>query len=145
MTSRIITVPRRQTPAAVPVAVITPGTAAAHNATPVSGDDPVFAAIEQHRAAVKAWLAENDSVLSAQLLNAEREAFITWLTTPPTTLGGMLATLSYASRRAYNGSDYVNLAETTLYLGGDGSSDIVTAGEAFPAMIAAALRKLGAS
>jgi hypothetical protein len=47
------------------------------------------------------------------------EAFLAWLTTPPTTMAGAIATLEHASRHAYE-----------------------AAGEAFPAMIAQALRKI---
>jgi hypothetical protein len=99
--------------------------------------DPVFAAVEKHRQAVQAWLAEDDETLSAQLLAAERDAWLAWLTTPPTTMAAVIATMEHASYRPYDSSEYANQAESTQY-----SSDILEAGEAFPLMIAEALRKI---
>jgi hypothetical protein len=99
--------------------------------------DPVFAAIEKHRQALQAWLAEDDETLSARLLAAERDAWLAWLTTPPTAMAGVIATMEHASYRPYDSSEYANLAESTQY-----SSDIPEAGEAFPLMIAEALRKI---
>jgi hypothetical protein len=64
------------------------------------------------------------------------------LTTPPTTLAGVIATLNHASRRSDeegNGDHaYVHLAEAAQYIG----NDIVAAGAQLPAMIAAALRQI---
>jgi hypothetical protein len=126
----ITTVSRLQMVAAA--AVMTPGTAAALNATD-SGDDPVFAAIERHRQATRAWLAALDDANAPDTINIAAqagsdaaldhlyEAFLAWLTTPPTTMAGAIATLEHASRHAYE-----------------------AAGEAFPAMIAQALRKIAA-
>jgi hypothetical protein len=99
--------------------------------------DPVFAAIEKHRQAVQAWLAEDDETLSAQLLAAERDTWVEWLETQPTTMAGVIATMEHASHRPYDSSEYANLTESTQY-----SSDVLDAGEAFPAMIAEALRKI---
>jgi hypothetical protein len=111
--------------------------------------DPVFAAIEKHRQAAQAISKahEPSDALVTQLSGAEVEAFLAWLTTPPTTLAGVIATLEHASRRAYaegNGSHvYTNLAESALYDPDDGDpDDILKAGEQFPAMVAAALRKI---
>jgi hypothetical protein len=99
--------------------------------------DPVFAAVEKHRQAVQAWLAEDDETLSPQLLAAERDAWLAWLTTPPTTMAGVIATMEHASYRPYDSSEYANLSQSTQY-----SSDILEAGEALPLMIAEALRKI---
>jgi hypothetical protein len=56
--------------------------------------------------------------ISNQLLAVERDAWLAWLTTPPTTLAGVIATLEHASRRPYpQNPDYphdhicTNLAE----------------------------------
>jgi hypothetical protein len=124
----ITTVSRAQMVAAA--AVVTPGTAAALSA-PDSGDDPVFAAIERHRQATQVWLAALDDANAPDTINIAAEAgsdaaldhvyeaFLAWLTTPPTTMAGAIATLEHASRHPYE-----------------------AAGEAFPAMIAQALRKI---
>jgi hypothetical protein len=58
------------------------------------------------------------------------------LTTPPTTMAGVIATLEHASRRV-NDPDYANLAESAQCLG-----DALTDGEAYPQMIADAPRKI---
>jgi hypothetical protein len=102
--------------------------------------DPVFAAIEQHRQAVQARISETDDDNSEQLLEAENEAFITWLTTVPTTMAGAIATLKHASRRPYKDADYANLAKSAQYSHGRGSP--CDAGEQFPAMIATALHQI---
>jgi hypothetical protein len=121
-------------------------------------DDPVFAAIERHRQAAQTLSAAHEppDALLEQLSAAEEDAFLTWLTTPPTTLAGVIATLEYASRRTCEAAayanlaeiPYANLAESAQYCRGDGEddpSDIVAAGEQFPAMIAAALRQIARS
>jgi hypothetical protein len=74
------------------------------------------------------------------MLEAEGDAFIAWLTTTPTTMAGVIATLEHASHRPYDGADYANLAESAQYFHGRGSP--CNAGEQFPAMVAAALRKI---
>jgi hypothetical protein len=108
--------------------------------------DPVFAAIKRHRQAVQAWQVapsetHEDDKISNQLLSVERAAWCAWLTTPPTTRAGVIATLEHASQQPYPDDldDHVptNLAEAAECLG-----DAQTAGEAFPQMIATALRKL---
>jgi hypothetical protein len=113
-------------------------------------DDPVFAAIERHHQAAQALSAAHEppDALLEQLSAAEEDAFVAWLTTPPTTMAGVIATLTYASRRACEAAAYANLAESAQYCPGDGEdhpSDILTAGEQFPAMIAAALCKIAGS
>jgi hypothetical protein len=148
------TVSRRAVMAGIPAAAIMPAATQANGAhAPHSTTtDPVFAAIERHRQAVQAWQASMGEAhdadkISNQLLAMERDAFREWLTTPPTTLAGVIATLEHASRRPYPHDpdypdDYIhtNLIETAEYLPG---GDVLEAGEQFPAMIATALRKIG--
>jgi hypothetical protein len=115
--------------------------------TTQSTDDPVFAAIERHGQAAQTLSAAHEppDELLEQLSAAEEDAFVAWLTTPPTTLAGVIATLEYASRRACEAAPYANLAESAQYCRGDGEddpSDVLTAGEQFPALVAAALRRI---
>jgi hypothetical protein len=99
-------------------------------------DDPVFAAIERHRQAMRTRPAEHDDDARDRLLAAEGDAFVEWLTTPPTTMAGVIATLDHAAANYSDGFD-------SYYCRGDGDlSDVVAAGEQFPAMIAAALRQI---
>jgi hypothetical protein len=120
------------------------------DATTQGTDDPVFAAIERHRQVARTLSATHeppDEILE-QLSAAEEDAFLAWLTTPPTTMAGVIATLEYASRRACEAAPYANLAESAQYCRGDGEddpSDILTAGEQFPQMIAEALQKITGS
>jgi hypothetical protein len=102
-------VSRRHMLATIPAAAaaMTPGAAGALAGLPTapadaSADDPVFAAIEQHREALQALAAlhEPPDALLTQLSRAGVHAFLAWLTTPPTTLVGVLVTLNYAARRA---------------------------------------------
>jgi predicted TPR repeat methyltransferase len=144
------TLSRRLLLTSISAAAMTPAAAAntAH-APNFATDDPAIAAIEQHRLALQAWHAsmggktDDEDKISQQLLNAEREAWRLWLTTPPTTLAGVIATLEHASRKPYTSDypdDYVhtNLAETAEYFGGD----IREIGAQFPQMIADALRRV---
>ena len=146
------TVSRRQMLASVPAAT------AALSSTPAAAraaiNDPVFAVIARHRETVQALTAlhEPPEELVTQLSRAEVAAFLAWLTTPPTTLAGVVATLDYASRRAHedgNGNHvYTNLAEAAQYDPDDSDGDpddVLKAGEQFPAMIAAALRQIVAA
>jgi hypothetical protein len=102
-----------------------------------SAADPAIAAIARHRETVQAWLTEDDDELRAPLLNAERDAWLAWLTTPPTTLAGVIATLTHASQRAYADADYANLPESAHCSGDD-----LRAGERFPQLIAEALHRI---
>jgi hypothetical protein len=147
------TVSRRQMLASVPAATAAlgglPATAKGVSIidTPAA-DDPVFAAIERHRQAMQALsvLHEPPEALITQLARAEVEAFLAWLTTPPTTLAGIIATLEHASHRGYedgSGHVYTNLAEAAQYDPDDSDPDgALKAGEQFPAMVAAALRQI---
>jgi hypothetical protein len=113
--------------------------------------DPVLVAIERHRKAAQALSAahEPSDALLNQLCGAEQDAFLVWLTTPLSTIAGIIATLEHAAVKYSDGFDnYANLAESAQYCRGDGDSDpddVVTAGERFPAMIATALRKIAGS
>jgi hypothetical protein len=116
----------------------------------MTDDDPVFTAIERHRKAMQALAAAHEppDALIDQLSSTEQDAFLAWLTTPPTTMASVIATLTYASRRACEAAAYANLAESAQYSPGDGEddpSDILTAGEAFPPMIPTAVRELCAA
>jgi hypothetical protein len=68
----------------------------------------------------------------------ERDALVTWPTTAPTTMAGVLATLEHASRRPCVDiecapDDLTNLVESV-----HSSNDVLEAGERFPEMIVAA-------
>jgi hypothetical protein len=71
---------------------------------------------------------ERDDAIIAQLLEAEGEALYAWVTTRPTTMAGILASLEYASLEG------VSLFED----GGTPMSPVCQ----FPMMIAEALRRL---
>jgi hypothetical protein len=103
-------------------------------AVDATAHDPAIAAVGRHRAVMQAWLAEDDEALSAELLEAEQDACIAWLTTPPTTMAGVIATLEHAIMRDY---EHTILLESAHYHG-----ERLDAAEQFPAMIAAALRKI---
>jgi hypothetical protein len=113
-------------------------------------DDPVFAAIERHREAAQAVAAAHEppEAILDELSRTEENALLAWLTTQPTTLAGVIATLEYASHQPYvsdypNNHVYTNLAEAAQYDPGNGDPDgILKAGEQFPAMIATALRQI---
>jgi hypothetical protein len=127
------TVSRRQMLASVPAAAMMPVAAQANGCqgTHSATTDPGIAAIEKHRQALRAWqTAPGDTheadKISNQLLAVERDAWREWLTTPSTTMAGVIATLEHASRRPYTqNSDYpddhvyTNLIETGEYPPGD--------------------------
>jgi hypothetical protein len=87
--------PRRLRLARGGIAAITPAAAL------VATEDPVFAAIAQHREAERALSAAlrdaaHDAAAVAALDRAH-DALVDWLTTSPTTMAGVLATLDYAA------------------------------------------------
>ena len=106
-------------------------------------DDPAFAAIARHREAVQALTTAHKlpDELVTQLLGAEVDAFLAWLTTPPTALAGALATLEYASHRP-NVWDYPDDTCTQTRPRPAQYNDILEACEQFPAPIAATLRQI---
>jgi hypothetical protein len=116
---------------------------AAHLAAP----DPVFAAIEAHEEAIEnhgvfldhaseVCVEEREAAeaASAQAAEAEDAALLAWLTTPPTTLAGAIATLEYAAMRD---CEHTFPLESARYRG-----ERLAAAEQFPAMVAAALRQI---
>jgi hypothetical protein len=115
-------------------------------ATAASIDDPVFAAIERHRRATKAWQQHNeahpevklteaeierDDAIIAELMKDEYDARVAWAETRPTTIAGIIASLEYAAMEGVYGLDTTPLFES------DGDPF-----HHFPRMIAAALRRL---
>jgi hypothetical protein len=99
----------------------------------------VFAAIAQHRQAAAATNAAQGPHL-AQALRNEQNALKVWLTTPPTTMAGVLVTLEHDSRRPYDGiegEDTDATCELTNLV-----ESIVAAGQIYPAMVANALRQI---
>jgi hypothetical protein len=118
------------------------------SATGTVADDPVFAAIARHRQAVQALLTAMDAanIRYDEAAEAARDdagdavgdAFTDWVTTQPTTMGGVLATLDYAASISLIDDDRTVLAYYDLPI--EGCSDFEPA--KFPAMIAAALRQI---
>jgi hypothetical protein len=110
--------------------------------TPAATEDPVFAAITQHREAERAFsaaLRDNayDGAAVAALGRAH-DALVDWLTTSPTTMAGVLATLDYAaSPLSGEPSDRTVLSDVW-----DSVERLERPARQFPALVAAALRKL---
>lgn len=110
-----------------------------------STGDPAIAAIERHREAKRAYTAAllrtSDAELDGLFL-AEQDACVAWLMTPPTTIEGVIATLEHAAVLDHpdDFDGYTHLLEGAHY-----SGERLTASEQFPAMIAAALRKMTGS
>lgn len=139
--------------------------AVAAMATSAGDADPVFALIAAHLNAMRAsataneaaealagshgeedgspeWIAANTARYSAW--QAEDVALLEFLTTEPTTIAGVLAALEHASSPQYPEIDLVEKFPAPVLFAATCTSDVamVGAGAAFPAMIAAALRKL---
>jgi hypothetical protein len=103
-------------------------------------DDPAIGAIKRCREAMRAWegsLTSHDEALSVQRLCAANNAILAWLTTPPTTMAGVIATLEHASVRD---CELTFLLESAHFDG-----ERLAAAVQFPQMIAAALRKIASS
>jgi hypothetical protein len=138
MKAKATAVSRRQMLASVPAAdALSPTTAEA--------SDPVFAAIRRHRQAVQSRIPEHDEDAAGKLLDAESDALLVWLTTPPTTMAGVLATLDHASARqpwpaCWRPDDHDGC--TNLLESADCDHEWFAAIEQFPAMIATALRQI---
>ena len=90
--------------------------------------DPVFAAIERHRAADAAWAADVDN---RRKHKAEGVAMVALLKTQPTTLEGCAAVLRYMGEIG-TGHHEAALFQTW-------AKPWKSAGAAFPAMIAEAI------
>jgi hypothetical protein len=107
------------------------------DATAQATDDPAIAAIKRCREAVRAWegsLTSHDEAFGVQRLCAANDALIAWLTTPPTTMAGAIATLEYACVRD---CEQTLLLESAHYNG-----ERLSAAGQFPQMIATALRQI---
>jgi len=92
--------------------------------------DPVFAAIERHRAADAAWAAKVDDDM---LQTAEGVAMVDLLKTQPTTLAGCAEVLRYM------GEIGTGHHEAALFK--SWTEPWRSAGAAFPAMIAEAIER----
>jgi hypothetical protein len=157
------TVSSRAMMAGIPAAPMKPAAAQANvaYAQHLASDDPVFAAIERHRKVIQVKQRydketkerhrsrrmtraeiERDDAIIAQLLEAEGKALFVWVTTQPTTMAGVLATLEHAVVKNGDPNDpHYRRSEdpTNLFEGAEGAHE---AFEQFPTMIAAALRQI---
>jgi hypothetical protein len=134
-------------------------------ASPDRRGDPVFALIEMHLQAMRdstpaneaaealagregeedgspEWIAANTKRYSAW--QTEDIALFEFLTTAPTTIAGVLAALDHASSPQHPDIDMVEKFAAPVLFAATCTQHVamVGAGAAFPAMIAAALRKL---
>jgi hypothetical protein len=105
-------------------------------------EDPVFAAIARHREAERALAAalHDDAYGQAAIAALDRahDALVDWLTTSPTTMAGVLATLDYAaSPLGGEPGDRTVLSDVW-----DSAEWLERPVRQFPALVAAALRKL---
>ena len=127
---------RRLRLASPPIAAMTPAAALA------AAEDPVFAAIARHREAERALsaalrdAAHDEPTVAA--LDRAHEALVDWLTTSPTTMAGVLATLDYAaSPLGGQPGDRTVLSDVW-----DSIERLERPARQFPALVAAALRML---
>jgi hypothetical protein len=118
-------------------------TAAMTSATaPAATEDPVFAAITRHREAERAFSAAlRDNAYdgaAVAALDRAHDALVDWLTTSPTTMAGVLATLDYAaSPLGGEPGDRTILSDVW-----DSVERLERPARQFPALVAAALRQL---
>jgi hypothetical protein len=77
-----------------PVATIALGGLSPGNAA-LSGADPIFAVIAEHKAAIETWIALDDKAKSDEVLDYEGAVFKTLFTTVPTTVAGVAAWLQH--------------------------------------------------
>src|SRR5258708_25424135 len=73
-----------------PVATIALGGLSPGNAA-LSGADPIFAVIAEHKAAIETWIALDDKAKSDEVLDYEGAVFKTLFTTVPTTVAAVAA------------------------------------------------------
>jgi hypothetical protein len=97
--------------------------------------DPIFAAIERHRAAMAVQEFEDDEACSLAC-EAEWEAREDFLLTEPTTIAGIAAVLDYVN------SPDVNTGSQTILHGAWENPDMSDLAESFLPTIAATLRRL---
>jgi hypothetical protein len=85
-----------------PVATIALGGLPAGDAA-LSGADPIFAVIAEHKAAVEACIAPDAEAKSEEALDYEGAAFKTLFTTVPTTVAGVAAWLQHLASSGHPG------------------------------------------
>jgi hypothetical protein len=124
-----------------------------------SSVDPIFALIEQHREAILAFgpaIDEGDTMmLAANWTSAERDVFVkaasrrelealkVVLTTPPTTLAGVVALLEHLGQPEwFEDTDLGENPEWESLLSGARDSPGCDEARQFPLMLAAAIRSL---
>jgi hypothetical protein len=127
---------RRLRLASQPIAAMTPA------AAPAATEDPVFAAIARHREAERAFssVLRDDACGEAAIAALDRahDALVDWLTTSPTTMVGVLATLDYAASPLGGEPG----GRTVLSDVWDSLERLERPARQFPALVAAALRKM---
>jgi hypothetical protein len=70
-------------------------------------DDPIFAVIAEHKAAINAWVSINDDEASGKALEHERDVFHRLFRTVPTTTAGVAAWLTYLASPEHPGGDSI--------------------------------------
>jgi hypothetical protein len=89
-----------------PLATIALGGLPAGNAA-LSGADPIFAVIVEHKAAVEACVTLDDEAKSEEALDYEGAVFKTLFTTVPTTVAGVAAWLQHLGSPEHSGRDSI--------------------------------------
>src|SRR5258708_37936639 len=89
-----------------PVARIALGGLSPGNAA-LSGADPIFAVIAEHKAAIETWIALDDKAKSDDVLDYEGAVFKTLFTTVPTTVAGVAAWLPHLGSPGHFGWDRI--------------------------------------
>jgi hypothetical protein len=92
--------------AMAPIATIALGGLPAGNAA-LSGADPIFAVLAEHKAAVEACIALDDEAKSEEALDYEGAVFKTLFTTVPTTMTGVAAWLQHLGSPEHSGRDSI--------------------------------------
>src|SRR5258707_13707377 len=90
-----------------PVATIALGGLSPGNAD-LSGADPIFAVIAEHKAAIETWIALDDKAKSDEVLDYEGAVFKTLFTTVPTTVAGVAAWLQHLGSPEHSGRNSVD-------------------------------------
>jgi hypothetical protein len=102
-------------------------------------NDPIFAAIEAHRAAVLALNAA-DEAASEEASDVEIEALRNLLSCPPTTMKGVIALLDHLGKpqSLHDSCDPATVLSGAYDWYGEEQTDVL----AFPRMLATALRNI---
>jgi hypothetical protein len=124
----------------------------------MTSTDPIFAKIEAHRAAVKAYLSaaalagslvddtpewRAASVVEQTTIEQERAAFIDVLTSDPTTLAGAVALLDHGGQDHFLGeAPDAPYGQAALFTRVDMKGPLAEAIDRFPARLAGTLRDL---